>query len=528
MKTKKIMASVKETPLTWALGILLCLQFVMIAFCNFTLIEKSLDCDTAKMFGHIREMWEQKEIFLHGWSYITTMEFDCGSLLALPIYGITGDIYFAYALANAIFIGLFIWVLFYLFRGQKVIYPILSGNLILIPYGFGMLDYFNMMFFSGSQYILKVMIPLILVGILLATEREKTEEGKYKLSGETIFFTIVFGGLFFLTCLSSGIYVMACGIVPVFAAYAFYKFGCWKKVPLYVIGLGALTVLCFLVGNHFNGVIMSGARGNAMILSPSSYMPTNILATIVAMFELFGGLRNTMELTILSVEGILTLGKMVLVLVFLACGICMCKWVIRKQADLRNILLLGMFVWNLFVLCATYTRAGSATYEYRYHLIGMIPLICVTVTVLLHYLAKLNKGQQGLLVACCGLFLLVIIAGSFREVLKTGEKNAQLKELCEYVEEMDVEHAYMYDASNDSDICRLVDNSTLYLCVTPGGVTWVYDYYAEYVDGPIYSEDAIFIVDEARYQFGDTFELFGYSFERFDTVAGRSLYYFAD
>ncbi len=528
MKNKKLVDSVKQNPLTWICGVILVVQFLLVAFCNLTLLDSQIDCDVAKMFAHIREMWNQKQIFLEGWSYITTVEFDCGSLLAFPLYGLTGNILLAYGLANILLTALYLWVIFYLFRGQKWLYPILSSNLILIPYAVGMLDYFNMMFFNGAQYIMKTMLPLMLLGILMAVERAKKEDGKMHLSVETMFFMVVFAALFFLTSLSSGVYVMACGIFPVLAAYVLYHFSTWKKIPGIVYGLGALIVVCFLTGYYANTVIMSGARGNAMVLSPSSYMPTGIMTTIVAMFELFGGLKNTLDLAVLSVDGILTLAKFALVLGFLACGICACRWVLRKKADLRSIVLIAMFLWNLFVLLVTYTRAGSATYEYRYHLIGMIPLVCVSVIVLLHYLEQLNPGQRRLIVTAGVLFLAVLIGGSFYRVFTVGEKNPQLKELCAYVEEqnMDWDYIYMYDASNDSDICRLLDEDNLYLCVTPAGCTWVYDYYEKYVQGPIYSDNAIMVVDEARYQLGDRFELFGHTFVRFEVVAGRSLYYF--
>lgn len=339
--TKSIKAA-KNNPLGCCLGILLFLQFILTAYCNLFLLEKYIDCDTAKMFVHIREMWEQKEIFLTGWSYITTAEFDCGSLLALPLYGLTDNIFLAYGLANTIFCGLYIWTIFFLFRGQKIVYSLLAGNLILIPYTMGMLDYFNMMFFNGTQYIIKTLCPLMLVAILLQIEREQNRAEKIRLSAETVFFIVMFMVLLFVTSLSSGVYVMACGILPVIIAYSFYHFGIWKKIPNIVIGLGGLTIGCFLIGCFLNERIMHGARGNAMVLSPSNYMPTNILTSIVGMFELFGGMKNTVGLSVLSVDGILTIAKCVLVIVFLVCGICMCRWILQKK---------GRFAGNYFNHC---------------------------------------------------------------------------------------------------------------------------------------------------------------------------------
>ena len=45
------------------IGLLLMLivQFCLIVFCNLNLIDNNLDCDNAKLFRHIMEIWEQKE-----------------------------------------------------------------------------------------------------------------------------------------------------------------------------------------------------------------------------------------------------------------------------------------------------------------------------------------------------------------------------------------------------------------------------------------------------------------------------------
>ncbi len=527
---KKWMDKVKSAPLTWVLGALLAVQFLLIVYCNLFLLDKSIDCDTAKMFVHLREMWNQKTLFIQDWIYASTLELDCGSLLVLPFYGLIKDIFLAYGLSNICLCALYLRMVFFLFRGKKAVYPIFCCNLLLIPYGFGMLEYFNMMFFNGSQYVLKTMVPLLLVGILVATEREKEDQHKWGISRETLVFAVIFVVLLFFCSLSSGVYVMASGVAPVLVAYAGYKFACWTKVPKPALTVGGLTVVAFLAGYGLNEAYMSGALGNQMIMCPSSYLPMNSLKTFVGTFEIFGGLKNTLDLSVLSVDGILTLAKLGLVVVFWICAICMCKWILGKKADLRGILLVSIFAWNYMVLLLTYNVAASPTSEYRYHLVGVVPLVCVAVLVLLHFLERLTDKQRRLLIPLCVLLLVVIMAGSFRDVFKVGEQNAAQKEISSYFaqQHLGADYIYFYDASSDAEICRLLDDSNEYLHVEQNGLTGVCDYYSMYNQAPIYPDNSIMVVDENRYQLGEQFELFGFTFRRFDEVAGRGLYYFGN
>lgn len=135
-------------------------------------MDQNLDCDNGKLFTHIMHMWTEKTFVLKDWYYSTTLEWDCSALFAVFFYGLTGNIYVACSLSNTILLLIFLAAVFYLFRGKNILYPLLCANLLCIPYRIGMLDYFNMLFFAGTQYIVKITIPLLLIGILLSLEQE--------------------------------------------------------------------------------------------------------------------------------------------------------------------------------------------------------------------------------------------------------------------------------------------------------------------------------------------------------------------
>lgn len=518
------MTKIKQHPLKVVLVGILAIQLLLIAFCNLTLIDKNIDCDNAKLFVHTMNMWREKSLLIPGWSYTTTLELDCSSILALPLYGILGNIYLAYGIANILFVLILIAVLFYMFEGEKAEYPLLTANLVCIPYSLGMLAYFNMMFFCGSQYIMKILIPLLFVGVLLQMDGRRGEHKK-----RLIVMSVIYIGLVLLTSVSSGVYVTFTGLIPVIAAYALYKLFKYERVhPLFYV-LVALTGLCLIAGVMVNNAVMGGARGNSSMVLVNVYQAlANVSSCIFGIFELFGGIAYDMTLPILSLQGIAIVARACFTILFAVCGIIAARRVIKGQADLRMILLVAIGVWNLFVLLMTNTRAGSSTYEFRYHLIGMIPIMCVTAILLLEGLGKWNRVQQTVLVAGGAMMILVVTALSFRTVIRHEDEQVELKEVCEYLQDMPLEYVYMYDGSNDADMCRLIsgDEEITYLCVVPDGLTYAYDYHSKYELGPIQSENAIMVVDNAVYDFGDQYDAFGYTFTRFAVVGNRSLYHF--
>ncbi|MCM1120213.1 MAG: hypothetical protein NC543_12740 [bacterium] len=513
-----------EAVLKLALLILLAVQICLIAYSNLTMIGQNLDCDTGKLFGHIAEMWKRKALFLENWDYMTTMEFDCSSLLALPFYAVTGDIVLSFGLANIVFLAGFIGLIFFLFKGEDRLYPLFCVNVLLIPFKVGMLDYYNMMFFGGAQYIIKTAIPILMIGLLVSMDR-----AHQAASVKTKVLMAVCLGLIFITSLSSGIYVALCGLLPVFAAYAVWKFFKWERAPWGIIILAVLSCVLILVGWRLNASLMGGARGNGMTLCSVYQMLASVSGCLWGIFELFGGVTAAFDIQVLSPQGIQILAKCCLVVTLLGAGSVYAAKCLKKQGDLRGVLLLTVFFWNLFVLIIAFPRGGSDTYEYRYHLIGALPLVCAAGAFLIDGVRRLPQGGQRIILwAASYLAICFLCLCSYRDLYSRGEQNADLKEMCAYVKELDVEYIYLYDGSNDSDICRVIDESSTYLCLMENGLTWAYDNYKEYVGAPMQTDRVVVVVDNEKYDFGDAFEIAGHALTRFDTVANRSLYVFGD
>ncbi len=524
-KCKELIAYIKQNFWTSIFFALLVVQFLLIAVCNIKLIDNNIDCDSAKILVHAMKMGEHGTLLVPGWSYMTSLEIDCPSSLAAPLYMLTKDIYLAYGLANIIILAAFISLLFFLFRGKPVIYPILAANLMCIPYSKGMLDYFNMMFFSGSHYVIRVAMPLLMIALLLWSEETA---GQRKRIYEYIPL-VLFGALMFLCSFSSGVYVLFVGIFPIIVTYVLYKVLMSEKPPvLSCVVLGECVVVSVL-GIVLNGVYAGGSRGAGMTLISVYQILANVYSCIAGIYELFGGIAQEMELAVMSPEGINILMKAILVHIFLICGIIGIIRIAKKKIELRMLLLLSVFIWNMFVLLATNTRAGSATYEYRYHLIGMLPLMFVAVQILLEAWFGLKRFQKNFFAAAVLCFVLVINVLSFSVALDPTDEQIGLKELCAYFDPYDYDFVYMYDASNEADMCKLIrENDTEYINILENGDTWAYDYYKKYENGKICPENAVMVVNTEKDDLGDSFENFGYKFVKFDAVGSWNLYYFAE
>ena len=159
----------------WFWRIVVVFEIAALVYYNLFHMADMVDCDLAKLMSHVVEMARNHTLFVPGWSYGTTGEMDCSTLLALPLYLLTGNIYLSFALANIVNLGLWFLVLHELCECMG-----LSGNVrrmvlafVFTAYDLGMLEYANMLFIGGGQYTYKALIPLIVVVLLELARQER-------------------------------------------------------------------------------------------------------------------------------------------------------------------------------------------------------------------------------------------------------------------------------------------------------------------------------------------------------------------
>ena len=178
----------------------------------------------------------------------------------------------------------------------------LAVLLVLAPWRFGMLDYWNMLFLNAAQYSFKVLLPLLLFALLLARRPR---------AGDWLLAALCLAGIG-LTGLSSGVYTAACGLAPVLLWF-FWR--CWRQAcrPSAFQGVCAGgAVLATGAGLWANAAFGAAAKGDSMTLVGAADFVTNAANCLVGFWRLFGGIPDgKTPVEALSLAGVTTLLRQV-------------------------------------------------------------------------------------------------------------------------------------------------------------------------------------------------------------------------
>lgn len=503
----------------------LLIELLLIFIANLTCSAKYVDCDTAKLFEHIIKMWEHKTLTIDQWFYSTTIEWDCTTIFALPIYGLTKNIFLACSISNLLLTLIFVYTIFFIFRGYSKIYPLGTCSIILLPWALGMLDYYNMMFFAGTQYIVKVTVPLMFIGLILCIEKE--DMAKWWKKKDFMFMLILFLFFFFTTTASSSIYVTVSGIAPIVLTLAVYKLFNWSRVKSIYYIIAPLMLVLLVLGYVINANVLGGTRGDGITYIEVHSVFNNFQEGLMGMFELFGGTTIYDDTKVMSYYGIAQFFKFLFVLFLLGNAFISLGNIFKKKSNLLKSLLTAVFFWNWLILILTLTQAGSATFEYRYHLIGMIPLMILSVTNLID-LVKGCKVPNNVMAYISYVLLTVAILFCYKETLFWGEQNPNIHQIVDYFKDSDYDRIYIYIETNESDKLRLFGNPRHYIDIMDDGKTWAYDFYKYYKDGEIFPEGSALIIRTDFYPFKDTDVFHGYNIEKIDQVGCYTVYLFSD
>ena len=457
-------------------------QILFLAYMNLFESAKMIDYDGAKLYMHAMEMWQNKSFFIPGWKYITTMELDCSLLLAVPFYALFHNIFLAFGLSNLIIICGFAGVIYAIFRFTPYRRHALAAViLVLTPYAYGMLEYFNMMFFNGSQYVIKVMLPLLLILLLTVPAGRRKKKGNLLL-------IVVYFLLLFLTSLSSGVYVMFCGLLPLLL---YTGFDCLyhreiRKYGRYHLCIGLISFSAFAAGclaGSLSGIV---ARGNILFLTKPENWQLNLGAVFLGLFQTLDTIP-TQDISAVSAGGILYLIRILLLFLLAAACISQMRALFRPENTVSAERLLALLLpWNLLIVLFIDTRysAGNLTMEYRYYLIAFVPLMLLLpmqIEKWSRHADCLFRSCVSILVAVC---LLLLTVGSDRRILENRESSLYANDICDYIDGLaqDVESVFFVPDEKTPEICRLLDPARTYCGYSAGDGLVVYDYYQSYID----------------------------------------------
>ncbi len=137
--------------------------------------------------------------------------------------------------------------------------------------------------------------------------------------------------------------------------------------------------------------------------------------------------------------------------------------------------LLAIFWWNLAVLLLTDTRYGDPYFEYRYHLMGAVPLLVLAAfaaPTLVRQPVRLHRA--GVAAGTLGMAALVLAVdtgavGSIWQADGTFGVNTKERELCGVISSMDVDDVLIAGESSVAEVCGALDPSRRYMMLMDMG-----------------------------------------------------------
>lgn len=363
------------------LEVLLCVGIVIqigaLAVFNLTRLPYESNYDSSCAYAQIVEMWRQKRILLKDWAYQTTLGIDSPVLLGALFYGITKNAFTAFGLANIVTVIVYAFLFYDILKQADVKknMRLLAVLFLLTPYSTGQLGYMPMLFTSAGSYAYKLLVPLLLIDILVRMHKGQ-EIKKY-------WYLILFATFFvFDTAVSSGEYILLCAVLPLIGYEILHVLigndikQIFNKRLGFLILESAIYVVGIKVGRR-TGIIES--VGSQMMLTKAKHFPSVIAKCLTGIFQLFGGIPDYEDIPVTQTYGMMYLFRFFLAAVILASWIYLLKH-LKENEKYKE--LVGMitciFAVNLIVLIFANVNYAAETFEYRYHLISMIPMILLT------------------------------------------------------------------------------------------------------------------------------------------------------
>ena len=363
------------------LEILLCVGIVIqigaLAVFNLTRLPYESNYDSSCAYAQIVEMWRQKRILFKDWAYQTTLGIDSPVLLGALFYGITKNAFTAFGLANIVTVIVYAFLFYDILKQADVKknMRLLAVLFLLTPYSTGQLGYMPMLFTSAGSYAYKLLVPLLLIDILVRMHKGQ-EIKKY-------WYLILFATFFvFDTAVSSGEYILLCAVLPLIGYEILHVLigndikQIFNKRLGFLILESAIYVVGIKVGRR-TGIIES--VGSQMMLTKAKHFPSVIAKCLTGIFQLFGGIPDYEDIPVTQTYGMMYLFRFFLAAVILASWIYLLK---HLKENVKYKELVGMitciFAVNLIVLIFANVNYATETFEFRYHLISMIPMILLT------------------------------------------------------------------------------------------------------------------------------------------------------
>ncbi len=481
--------------------VMMLLQFMAVVYVNLFQMHRHMGYDVSSYMIKAIEVWKQKTLFVDFWQHQTTLYIDNAMPVAALLYGISGDIFTSYGIANIIVALLLLLVYYSICKElnlQKTA-ALICMNLFLCPFliedlnNWNDLGYFSMMFTSMASYGVKSLTVLLIVKTTLNLERERAN--KWLLAAASF--------LSFIAGLSSGFYVAVTVMVPC-GLYIMTKLliknnrkAIWNKQTAYVIGNGALLFLGKIISEK---IIHFVSTDSEMMWVGLTQFSKNLASIFVGFLQLTQALPAEDGIEILNRRGILYLFPYFIVLVCILAFITVLVQTCRNYKEPgQPVLLIYVVLFNIFLFSIVYTTYGGRIFEERY-LIELFLMIILMVGIFLSSLNDALIFKWLIVIGLTGSIAMIDIK-SDHTYMTTLNNYKELKEITEKVAKIDSPVVYLIgdDIMCEQRNLRPIDTTKIYKSFNETGSVHHYGDYTYYDENGEYKGRTIMVTTEESY-----------------------------
>ena len=493
---KTIYQRIKEMRL-WEIGamILFTINMSGIFYFNLSDLRLSLDPDFATVVYHLREIVNKGSLVLPNWVATTSMEFDSTLLFAVPFYALTGNEFLSVGLSDLLIVFIYIYAIWNILTVLHVRIGVrfLTLAVIITPYNYDWLDYFKMLFFAHANYSIKALVPIMLVLCLIAFDDGKFADcfSKWK----RISFLFIYLSLLFVTCASTGIYTVVCGVVPILFINVF---SLWKKRYAFkesVFPVWAMSGIFATMGIFTYKLIYTGHSPSSSFIKIENFWD-NMKDVFVGVFQAFG-ILFTGSVPLFSKMGLFYLLKIAFVIaMFIVTALVIYKWL--RGADNYNyyVSFFSVILFNMLILIVCDMRAGNNFIPYRYLFVG-IPILLTGMGIMLNrYLATHNNKQIMPIMSLVLLACSYMLVGNFKVTNDNLMDKDYIVDMTDYFSTLDVDTVFIADDKDTALMCKAVDDSKNYACYNSEdeSITLEINYYKDEKDFDYYGDKNVIAI----------------------------------
>ena len=434
-----------------------------IFYFNLSDLRLSLDPDFATVVYHLREIVNKGSLILPNWVATTSMEFDSTLLFAVPFYALTGNEFLSVGLSDLLIVFIYIYAIWNILMALHVRIGVrfLTLAVIITPYNYDWLDYFKMLFFAHANYSIKALVPIMLVLCLLAFG--DGEFADFFNTRKRFTFLFIYLSLLFVTCASTGIYTIVCGVAPIFFANLF---SLWKKRYPFnerLISVWAMTGIFATIGVFTYNLIYTGHSPDTELVKREEFWD-NLKYVFVGVFQAFGVMVKKV-VPIFSKMGIFYLLKTIFVItIFIVSLMVIYKW-IRGVANYNHyVVFFSVILFNMLILIVGDMRAGNDFIPYRYLFVGM-PILLTGMGIMLNrYIATHNNKQVMPIITVVLIACSYMLIGNFKITNDNLMDKDYIVDMTNYFDTLDVDTVFIADDKDTALMCKAVDDSKKYAC----------------------------------------------------------------